>query len=165
MEWMKDNVFLGFLVFTGIVFTSTVLFIPGSIVLMGCGFAFAQALHSLWKGLLLGFASAFVGAQLGSLAALVIGRFIFRDQVEKRFIVKYPILIAINRSIEVEGPKLIFLMRLCPIMPFLVLNYLMGVTKITIWQYFLGGFGMIPNTTAYIYFGTALQSFTSQKSK
>jgi uncharacterized membrane protein YdjX (TVP38/TMEM64 family) len=41
MEWMKDNVFLGFLVFTGIVFMSTILFIPGSIVLMGCGFAFA----------------------------------------------------------------------------------------------------------------------------
>lgn len=76
--------------------------------------------------------------------------------MEKRFIKKYKILIAINRSIETEGPKLIFLMRLCPIMPFLVLNYLMGITKITIWQYFLGGCGMIPNTLAYIYFGTAL---------
>ena len=161
MEWMKTNAFLGFLVFTAIVFFCTVLFIPGSIVLMACGFAFAQAMNSVWLGLALGFASAFTGCQLGSISAMIIGRYIFRDQVEKRFIVKYKILIAINKSIEKEGPKLIFMMRLCPIMPFLVLNYLMGVTKITVWQYFIGGFGMIPNTLAYIYFGTALQSFTN----
>lgn len=41
MYWMREHVFFGFLFFICIVFFSTVLFIPGSIVLMGCGYAFS----------------------------------------------------------------------------------------------------------------------------
>jgi uncharacterized membrane protein YdjX (TVP38/TMEM64 family) len=164
IDWINDYPPLGFFLFVLIVALSTLLFLPGSIVLLLTGYAFHQAFDNLGLAILLSFLAALTGGQLGSVLALLIGRFILQAEAEKKLFRKYRILAALNRSLKSEGIKLIFLMRLCPIMPFLVLNYLFGITPITVLQYFLGGFGMIPNTLAYVYFGTAVSSISGAAS-
>ena len=36
----------------------------------------------------------------------------------------------------------------------------MGITKMEMWKYALGGLGMIPGTVVYVYFGTAISDIS-----
>ena len=77
---------------------------------------------------------------------------------------KYPTFGAIDKAIESEGLKLIILLRLCPLIPFTILNYLMGGTAISINKYILGSFGMIPGTIVYVFIGTTISSIADAAS-
>lgn len=51
-----------------------------------------------------------------------------------------------------------FLLRLCPIAPFTVLNYLFGITSIKVKDFMIGGFGMLPGAFVYVLLGTTISS-------
>jgi uncharacterized membrane protein YdjX (TVP38/TMEM64 family) len=53
-----------------------------------------------------------------------------------------------------------FLLRLSPVFPFNVLNYLMSLTSIKIGDFLLGGIGMFPTDMMYVYIGTTLKSIS-----
>jgi uncharacterized membrane protein YdjX (TVP38/TMEM64 family) len=46
------------------------------------------------------------------------------------------------------------LYRLSPILPFNLLNYAFGLTQISLKEYILGSFGIIPGTIMYVYIGS-----------
>ena len=63
---------------------------------------------------------------------------------------------------------LIFLLRLCPVIPYNILNYLMGTTEIRFRDFVIGCIGMIPGIIVYIFIGTTfsdLASLANGKSK
>jgi uncharacterized membrane protein YdjX (TVP38/TMEM64 family) len=46
------------------------------------------------------------------------------------------------------------MLRLCPVVPFTLQNYALGVTAIPFWRYFGATLvGMIPGAVIYVYFG------------
>ncbi len=47
-----------------------------------------------------------------------------------------------------------FLTRLSPLFPFNLLNYLFGITCVSLKDYVIGSLGMIPGTFLYVYFGS-----------
>jgi len=100
----------------------------------------------------------------GSIAAGIgffIGRTLLRERVEK-ILQEYPKFQAIDRVIGKEGFKLMVLLRLSPIFPFSLSNYLYGVTSIKFWPYFWGTFcGFAPGTLAYVYTGTVGKALIS----
>src|SRR5207253_7088641 len=52
--------------------------------------------------------------------------------------------------------KLIFLLRLSPVIPFNLSNYFYGLTAVKFWPYVLASWiGMMPGTFLYVYIGTA----------
>lgn len=53
-----------------------------------------------------------------------------------------------------------FLLRLSPAIPFNLFNYMMGITKVPLAKYTIGGLGMIPGTIVYVYFGTAISNIS-----
>lgn len=58
---------------------------------------------------------------------------------------------AINRAIEKDGFRFVFLLRLSPLFPFAASNYLYGLTSVPLGQYALASWiGMLPGTWAYI---------------
>lgn len=73
---------------------------------------------------------------------------------------KYSIVKALELAIQSEGLKLIFLLRLCPLIPFNAFNYLCGVTKITVKHFTIGNLGMIPGSLAYVFIGTTISSIS-----
>lgn len=59
-------------------------------------------------------------------------------------------------AIQKEGLKLVLLLRLCPLIPFTIFNFMMGITAITFGDYCVGLIGIIPGTLIYVFIGTTL---------
>ena len=59
-------------------------------------------------------------------------------------------------AIQKEGLKLVLLLRLCPLIPFTIFNFMMGITAISFSDYCIGLIGIIPGTIVYVFIGTTL---------
>ena len=138
---------------------ATIAFIPGTILTLGAGWAFQQAYNSTWVAVAVGSLSVWIGAEIGSCIAFLLGKFVFRKQAES-LATKYRISKALDRAIRDEGLKFVLLLRLCPLVPFNAFNYLMGVTGVSFFNYAVGGVGMIPATVVYVFAGTTLGTIT-----
>jgi uncharacterized membrane protein YdjX (TVP38/TMEM64 family) len=134
---------------------ATVFFIPGSILTLGAGYAFNLAFSSTFVAILVGVVSVWVGASIGSLVAFLLARYVFTDQVAK-LSAKFKIFRAIDKAMETEGFKVTFLLRLTPLIPYNVFNYVMGLTKVSTLSFCLASFGMLPGTIVYVFIGTTI---------
>lgn len=122
----------------------TVALLPASVVTLGAGVVFG-----IVKGSLL----VFVGAMLGATAAFLVGRYLARGWVANR-IANRPKFQAIDTAIGREGRKVIFLLRLSPVFPFNLLNYGLGLSRVSLQDYVLGTLGILPGTILYVYLGS-----------
>ena len=68
----------------------------------------------------------------------------------------YPKFKAIDKAIGEDSLRVVAIMRLSPLMPFALSNYLYGLTSVKFSPYVIGSFfGMMPGTFAYVSAGTA----------
>lgn len=138
-----------------IVYTiATVAFLPGIILTLGGGFAFSAA-YGLGEGIAIASFATFTGAFLGSLLAFLIARYLMRDTIVT-YALRFPILKAIDRAIQLQGLKIVILLRLNPAIPFNAFNYVTGITSCTFKDYVIGSIGMLPATVIFSYFGSLL---------
>lgn len=130
--------------FIAIYAVATVAFVPGSLLTLAGG-----ALFGLGRGTLY----VLMGATLGAGAAFLIARHAARGFVERR-LARDARLEAIDRAIAREGRKIVLLLRLSPVFPFVALNYSLGLTRIRFLDYLLASaIGMVPGTLLYVYSG------------
>jgi len=122
---------------------AVVAFVPAALLTLAAGAIF---------GLARGVVYVFVAATLGSALAFLVARYVARGAVERRLAGNR--FAAIDRAIAAEGRKVVFLLRLSPVFPFTLLNYVLGLTRVGFGDYMLGAFGMIPGTILYVYYGT-----------
>ena len=54
-----------------------------------------------------------------------------------------------------------FLLRLSPLVPFNVLNYVAGATRISLWDYTKALTGIVPGTVLFVYIGSTAGSLSS----
>lgn len=129
----------------------TALSLPGAAILS----LVAGAIFGLWVGsLLVSFASS-IGATLAMLAS----RYLLRDVVQARFGAK---LAEVDRGIEREGAFYLFTLRLIPLLPFFVVNLVMGLTKMKAGRYYVvSQLGMLPATVVFVNAGTQLAQISS----
>lgn len=120
-----------------------VAFVPASLLTLAAGALF---------GVLRGTLFVLIGATLGSLAAFLIARYLARDWVAAR-LAKDARFAAIDAAIAEQGRKVVFLLRLSPVIPFSVLNYALGLTKVRLGDFMLASIGMLPGTLLYVYSG------------
>ncbi len=154
-EWVKQMGPAGIFIFIGAYVVATVLLLPGSILTLGAGFAFG-----LWKG----FLAVSAGATLGAAAAFLVARFVARKKVES-YAKGNEKFQNIDDAIGKQGAKLVFLLRLSPVIPFNLSNYFYGLTGVKFWPYILASWlGMMPGTFLYVYLGTAGKAAVSAAS-
>jgi uncharacterized membrane protein YdjX (TVP38/TMEM64 family) len=134
----------GYVLFICIYNLATLCLIPGSILTMKGG-----CLYGLWWGS----AIVLIAASLGAVGAFLLGRYFCRDWVYS-LLQRYPNFQKIDQAIASKGWQIVFLTRLSPIFPFNLLNYLFGISQISLKDYILGSLGMIPGTIMYVYFGS-----------
>jgi uncharacterized membrane protein YdjX (TVP38/TMEM64 family) len=145
-DWVGQMGVAGIFIFIAVYAIATVLLVPGSILTIGAGFAFG-----LWKG----FLAVSAGATLGAALAFLVARFIARDRIEA-MAKKNDKFRRIDSAIGKQGAKLVFLLRLSPVIPFNLSNYFYGLTGVKFWPYVLASWiGMMPGTFLYVYIGAA----------
>lgn len=125
---------------------ATVAFIPGSLLTLAGGAIF---------GLGEGTAFVFAGASLGATGAFLASRYLVRGAVERR-VAAEPRFAAIDRAVGREGFKIVVLLRLTPVVPFVLLNYALGLTRVKLSHYAGAFVGMFPATLLYVYYGKVL---------
>ena len=151
-DWVGQMGAVGIFIFIGVYAVATVLLAPGAILTIGAGFAF---------GLSKGFLAVSAGSTLGAALAFLVARFIARDKVEA-IAERNDKFRNVDSAIGKQGAKLIFLLRLSPVIPFNLSNYLYGLTGVKFWPYVLASWiGMMPGTFLYVYIGTASQAAIS----
>lgn len=124
----------------------TVLFIPGSAITIGAG-----TLFGLTTGLLV----VVLGANLGALCAFLLARTFLRDKIAAWAAANSKFR-SLDQAIGKQGFKMVLLTRLSPVFPFVLLNYFLGLTAVSIGAYVLANLiGMLPATFLFVYIGAA----------
>ncbi len=145
LGWIAGLGLFGPVVFIVIYILACVLLIPGSILTLGAGFVF---------GVVRGTIIVSVAATLGATCAFLVGRYLARDWVSRQ-IDANPKFKAIDEAVAGEGWKIVGLVRLSPLFPFNLLNYMFGLTRVSLRHYFFASWiGMLPGTLMYVYIGS-----------
>lgn len=145
VDWIRVEGALGVAIYSGAYVLATLLFLPGLVLTAGAGFAYGP----LWGTLLVSPVS--VGA---AVLAFALGRTFARGWISRR-LARHPTFAAIDEAIENDGFKIVLLLRLSPVLPFNLLNYALGLTRVRMRDYALSSFlGMLPGTFLYVYLGS-----------
>lgn len=132
------------LAFIALYAAATVLFVPGSVMTLAGGALFGPLWGTLWN---------LVGAVLGATLAFLAARYVAADFVARRAGGR---LKALVEGVEAEGWRFVAFVRLVPLFPFNLLNYALGLTRISITEYVIASaICMLPGAFAYTYLGYA----------
>ncbi|MBI5550015.1 MAG: VTT domain-containing protein [Desulfobacterales bacterium] len=125
--------------------------LPGAVIL---GLAAGALFGTLTGTVIISFAST-VGATL----ACLLCRYLFRDWVQRKFGDR---LQRVNEGIRAEGAFYLFSLRLIPMIPFFIINMVMGLTPIRLWTfYWVSQLGMLPATILFVNAGSQLAQIES----
>ena len=142
--WVGHLGFWGPAIFSAVYALAATLFLPASALTLIAGAVF---------GLGTGVAAAWLGAVLAVVFSFLIGRYFARARVE-RIAQDNPRFGAVDKALGEEGWKIVALLRLSPVFPFNVQNYLYGVSSIRFWPCVLASaVFMLPGTFLYVYLG------------
>lgn len=131
----------------------TALSLPGAAIL--------TLLAGAFFGLVWGTVMASFASSLGAVLAFMFSRYVFGEAIQRKFAKQ---LQEFNHGIEQEGGFYLFSLRLMPIVPFFLVNVLMGLTKIEIRKFYLiSQIGMLPGTFVYVNAGRQLNEIESLK--
>ena len=126
--------------------TVTGLSLPGAApltLLYGWYFGFAPTL------VLVSFAST-----AGATISFLTSRYLLRASIEQKFGGR---LQTFNKHLESEGAFYLFTLRLIPVVPFFVINLVMGLTPLSTRTYWwVSQLGMLPGTAVYVYAGSSV---------
>jgi uncharacterized membrane protein YdjX (TVP38/TMEM64 family) len=145
-EWVSRMGALGGVVFGLVYVAAALLFVPGSALTLAAGLVF---------GLGWGTVVASASATATAAAAFLITRYLARDRVA-RLAKRHERFGAIDEAVREQGWKVVVLLRLSPLVPFSLSNYLYGLTAVAFWPYLLASWlAMLPGTVLYVYLGAA----------
>jgi pyruvate/2-oxoglutarate dehydrogenase complex dihydrolipoamide dehydrogenase (E3) component len=98
-------------------------------------------------------------SSIGATLAFLTARFLLRASVQARFGQR---LADMDKGIQRDGAFYLFTLRLIPVVPFFVINLLMGLTKMKAWTfYWVSQLGMLAGTAVYVNAGTQLGQLES----
>ena len=145
INWVRGLGALGYIVYT-LGYAIAGLFLPASVLTIGAGVLF---------GIIGGTIVVMIGATLAATIAFVLARTVLRKRIEK-MTANHPKFRAVDRAIAREGPKIVVLVRLAAVFPFLFVNYAFGLTGIRTLPYVIATFiGILPGAIAFVYLGAA----------
>jgi uncharacterized membrane protein YdjX (TVP38/TMEM64 family) len=110
-------------------------------------------------GLLVGTIIVSFASSIGATLAFLVSRYVLRDSVQGKFGAR---LVDINKGIEKDGAFYLFTLRLVPLIPFFVINLVMGLTRMKTGVFYLASqIGMLAGTIVYVNAGTQLARIES----
>lgn len=140
------------------------LFLLGYVIVVALSLPFALWM-TLAAGALFGLASGVViasfASSIGATLAFLASRWVLRDWVLSRFGNR---LKPLSDGLARDGSAYLFTLRLIPVVPFFLVNLLMGLTTMSgLRFYVVSQLGMLPATLVYVNAGTQLAQLSSVK--
>ncbi|MBF2087555.1 MAG: TVP38/TMEM64 family protein [Synechococcales cyanobacterium K44_A2020_017] len=123
---------------------AAVLSIPGTVLVIAGGAMFGVLWGTVWS---------VMGATLGAIAAFWVARYLLRDSLMRR-VGQHKLLTWFDRLSDRQALSCVLALRLTPISPFCLVNFLLGLTPLSLKPYAFGTLiGIIPGTLAYTWLG------------
>ena len=142
--WIRQAGIAGPIVFMAIYIVATVLFLPGSVLTLAGGVLFGPLWGTFYN---------LTGATIGAILAFLVARYLAADWVQQKTAGRFKQL---KDGVEAEGWRFVALVRLVPLVPFNLLNYALGLTRIKLTHYIIATYiFMLPGAFAYTYLGYA----------
>lgn len=151
IAWIRALGAPGAFLYGAVYAAGAIAMFPGSALTAGAGLVY---------GTLIGVLIVSPASVIGATGSFLIARYFARDWVERK-LRAYPRFAAIDRAVEKQGFKVVLLVRLQPILPFVWLNYGLGLTRVRLRDYVIASWiGMLPATVLYVYLGSALHNIS-----
>lgn len=142
--WVQRAGIWGPAIFMGVYALATVLFLPGALLTLAGGALFGPVLGTLYS---------LTSATLGATLAFAIARYLASGWVARK---AGGWTRQIIDGVEREGWRFVAFVRLVPLLPFNLLNYALGLTRIRLLHYVVASYVfMLPGALAYSYLGYA----------
>ena len=129
----------------------TAFAVPGALILtVAGGFLF----HTFT-----GVIYTIIGATIGGLSAFLLSRYLLGNWLQAKYSSQ---LEQFNSQLQRNGDLYLVTARLIPILPFFVVNYLCGLTRMPIWTFvWATAAGIFPASLVYTFAGTQLSNISS----
>ncbi len=143
-QWLGELGWIAPLVFIGCYAIATVFFMPGTLFTLAGGALFGPVFGTLYN---------LIGATLGATLAFLTARYLASDWATRHAGKRLQKLV---EGVENEGWRFVAFVRLVPLIPFNLLNYALGLTRLRLPVYVITSFiFMAPGGAAYTYLGYA----------
>jgi uncharacterized membrane protein YdjX (TVP38/TMEM64 family) len=140
----------GFALLLGLMLAHAIVFYPSEIITTTAGYV-----YGFWPGL----AFVVVGWLLSALLSYALGRSVGRPLLRRVLGRRFAWLTA---TMEGGGTTLLLSGRLIPIVPFALVGYAAGATRISLWRFsWTTVVGYLPLTAAVVYLGSRAQTFST----
>lgn len=134
----------GAVLFVGLYVVASLTMAPAFILTFAAG-----AVWGLWRGSLL----VYIGAVLGASSVYLAAGQLVRSRVI-RWLDRDPRVAAVRRAVSAEQSVwIMFLLRLSPLIPFVQLNYALVLSGVRYRDYLIATVGMWPTIVVYVYYG------------
>jgi uncharacterized membrane protein YdjX (TVP38/TMEM64 family) len=133
----------GVVVFIGAYAVASVTLMPAVLLTFTAG-----AVFGLWKGTLIVYVAAVVGSTVVYALATPLARWRVLEWMDRD-----PRIAVVRRAVVGEGFRIMFLLRLSPLLPFVFLNYALALSGVRYVDYLLASVGMLPAIVMYVYYG------------
>jgi uncharacterized membrane protein YdjX (TVP38/TMEM64 family) len=142
-RWLLGLGLWGVGIFALLFIASTLVLAPDWPLSIAAGFV-----YGLWA-----FPVVIVAATVAASLSFLAARYLLRARV-RGLLDGRPKLAAIDKAVAEEGWKIVALLRLSPLVPFNLQNYVFGVTAVPFAHYVVAtGIGIMPASAVYIYLG------------
>lgn len=150
-NWQAAHPWRAALSYFAVYVAATAMSLPGAAVLtLGAGALFGLG----WGTLIVSFASS-----LGATLAFLASRWLFADLVRARWGER---LATVEAGMARQGGYYLFTLRLVPLLPFFLINLVMGLTRLPALTFYgVSQLGMLPATVLYVNAGTQLAQLSS----
>lgn len=145
LEWINARGIWAPILFIFLDIVIVLFLFPGVLITMGAGFLFGVIKGSIY---------IIIATTIGAVLAFIFARYLLSERIAN-YLRSKPRLSFINQLLATDGWKLVLATRLIPFFPFKLSNYLFGLTKFKLKDFFLGTFfGIWPITIFNVYVGS-----------
>lgn len=152
-RYRAQNPILTIYLFIGLYIVAVIAIIPSLPLNLAAGL--------FWGGLLGGLYST-IGVTIGGWVAFLISRYFLGDSFKQKLQTRWGQ--SIGRELSVSSWKILAFVRMNPVIPSGPLNYLLGLSTISSWEFLWTTFAFIlPPSIAVAYAGATLETFVAEQ--
>jgi uncharacterized membrane protein YdjX (TVP38/TMEM64 family) len=149
-EYVKSHYLESVLIFIGVYMVLNVWFPAAGVLTLLGGFLYGPALGTFFVE---------SAAVLGAALTFEISRYIARGWIQKKWITHIQ---GFNRELSRRGYIYLLFVRLFPLVPYILVNFLSGLTKVRLWTFlWTTALGSLPGIVIFCYFGHQLLNIKS----